>query len=295
MMTYQTGVHTVVIGGRPQTGPMQAASGSRGARAYSAEALDLDFKYAGVNQTANSSLPQTRDPGMHTIFAGFTLRDQVRPNDAVPLQFKYEAAECRIFHTLANVHNMSRLWRDAASATWDDASLCVEGSTGYASSGNTTAANAPPAPKVQDPALDPAMMHYTDFNIEATGELRAGPEGARPRGEIQSCQDWSCADGVSVCTSFYAKCANNEWKTVRACLPRCKPSGNGRKGCYASDTTCQSLTGLFTKETTFGISTTSPSNHAFQGSLREGSCYPTPQNPILDRFQCVTGVLQILP
>jgi hypothetical protein len=132
----QVGARTVVVGGRPSTGPMQAVGGNRGAASYSAERLDIDIKAIGdVNTTAKDLLPQlnergTRDSGVYTIYMGINLRDQVRPNDTTPLQFKYEAADCRIFYTFANIYNMTRLWRDVISAAYDP-SLCIEDSTGH--------------------------------------------------------------------------------------------------------------------------------------------------------------------
>lgn len=147
-MTHQAGVRTVVVGGQPSPGPMQALSGSRGAIAYSSDILDSEFALASaVNETANTTFPDTANTDMVVNFAGFTLRDQIRENDTVPLQFKYEAANCRIYYTFANALNETRLWLDAAAAIWDDPSLCVEGSTGYATSPNSTAPAKPAPPR----------------------------------------------------------------------------------------------------------------------------------------------------
>jgi hypothetical protein len=96
---------------------MQAVGGNKGAAPYSADALDEDITTIGINNdTAKALLPPTdinyqRDSGMFTNYLGVNLRDQVRLNDTSPLQFKYEAADCRIFYSLANVWNMLRLWR----------------------------------------------------------------------------------------------------------------------------------------------------------------------------------------
>ena len=45
-MHHQAGVRTVVAGGRPEPGPMQAVGGSRGAQVYDALALDEDIEFA---------------------------------------------------------------------------------------------------------------------------------------------------------------------------------------------------------------------------------------------------------
>jgi hypothetical protein len=98
------------VGGRPNTGPMQAVSGSRGAREYDASQLDADFEFVSEtieNTTAAALLPNRTDHGMWINTAGINIRDQVRASDNTPLQFKYEAADCRIYYTKANVFNMS--------------------------------------------------------------------------------------------------------------------------------------------------------------------------------------------
>lgn len=65
MMT-SVGVKTVVAGGRPVNGPMQAASGNRGASSYSTFALDADIVKArnldaDVSVDVNATLPEVRD------------------------------------------------------------------------------------------------------------------------------------------------------------------------------------------------------------------------------------------
>lgn len=153
-MSQQAGVRTVVVGGRPEPGPMQATSGSRGASAYSGSYLDEDIADSS-SLASRGTLPaldpdtQQRDSGMYLITAGFNLRDQVRSPDSTgpPLQFSYEAADCRLYWTLNNALNMTRLWYDAAGAIWGLGlnSSCVPGSTGYASHGvNATATAAAP-------------------------------------------------------------------------------------------------------------------------------------------------------
>lgn len=91
---------------------------------------------------------------MWTTYAGVNLRDQVRRAGAdaddggVPLQFCYLPADCRLYYTLANAYNMTRQWRDAASAmfTGGDAGLCVARSEGdYIAQALSTGPIRPPA------------------------------------------------------------------------------------------------------------------------------------------------------
>ncbi|OAL56114.1 hypothetical protein IQ07DRAFT_530188 [Pyrenochaeta sp. DS3sAY3a] len=143
-MFKQVGVRTIVAGGLPSIGPMQAVGGNRGAAVYSADQIDYDLGLLSnpafnVDDATLATFPQLgargyRDSGVFTAALGVNLRDQVRGKDPVPLQFKYEAADCRIFYSLANVFNFTRLWSDAVVAAFDDPSMCVEDSTGFSNS-----------------------------------------------------------------------------------------------------------------------------------------------------------------
>ncbi|KAE8826165.1 hypothetical protein PTNB85_09110 [Pyrenophora teres f. teres] len=157
MMT-RAGVRTVVAGGRPTTGPMQAASGTRGASSYDADSLDVDIDgvktsptYANTNSIA--TVPDVRDQGMYVSYMGVNLRDQVRAKETTPLQFEYEAADCRIYYTLKNLYNMTQLWHDVSAAAFVDSSLCVQGSTGFSTTNNTHP-SPPPERVAQKPILE---------------------------------------------------------------------------------------------------------------------------------------------
>ena len=143
MMHHEAGVRVVVAGGRPVTGPMQTASGTRGARVYTTNELDQDIELAqeiiedsilADDSTNPFFLPnRTTELTFQVSYATINLRDQVRPNETVPLQFIYEAADCRIFYTVDTFYNYTLLWQYAADAIWTNSSLCVNGSTGFAS------------------------------------------------------------------------------------------------------------------------------------------------------------------
>lgn len=138
MMHHEAGVRTVVAGGRPQVGPMQALAGSRGALYYEAADLDSDISLAeDINVTVISDLPN-RNVDFRINVAGFNLRDQVRRGENFPLQFAYEAADCRIFYTLQTFNDYAALWQYAADAIWTNPKLCVPGSTNQTSAGNVT-------------------------------------------------------------------------------------------------------------------------------------------------------------
>ena len=134
----EAGVRQVVVGGRPQPGPMQGVGGVKGGQVVSftelnavitiSEALgDLsELAYKDINATLNR---QRRAPG------SVNLRNTVRRGDetAMPLQFVYEAADCRLFYTADMYDKQDNVWRAAYEAVWGDG-LCVPGSTGHPSS-----------------------------------------------------------------------------------------------------------------------------------------------------------------
>ncbi|VBB84547.1 Putative protein of unknown function [Podospora comata] len=244
----QAGVRTIVAGGRPETGPMQAVSGSRGTRAYSNHILDRMFQFTGQLLPDNSSLPnipidyETRDTGLWVHHAGLNLRDEILKSDwekdpnaeHVPRQFQYEAAHCRIFYTVRNIYNMTQLWSDVAKAAWTDPSLCVDDSTGYAKLPNQPApVPAPTRPTAQDaqivinttttrggPGQDPDGVPI--FN---EGDIVAG--FAVKRAGLEPCGAGDKCPSNSVCEPIKVVCANGERpKATEAkyCLPLCKPA-----------------------------------------------------------------------
>lgn len=131
----------VVAGGLPQPGPQQGVTGARGARPWTSYALDADMALAEqLNPDLASAFP-SRDPGIAVDALLFNLQDQIRKDEYFPLQFAYEAADCRIFFTLANFANYTQLWTDAADALWSIAggqAHCVPDSTGHTSDATDT-------------------------------------------------------------------------------------------------------------------------------------------------------------
>ncbi|KAH7408226.1 hypothetical protein DE146DRAFT_365948 [Phaeosphaeria sp. MPI-PUGE-AT-0046c] len=226
LMSHQAGVRTVAVGGRPSPGPMQAVSGSRGARIYDASELDSNFNFVAntiKDTAATAMLPNRSDTGMWITTAGINIRDQVRANDNEPLQFKYQAADCRIYYTIANVFNMTRLWHDVAAAAFDDVSLCIPGSTGFPSALNSSSSSTPPPPRTAQPAvLDFDLANNVtpeNSTLGNDGSMQAGP--GRPSGEIKACKSSSECTGTSTCVDTSIRC-NGALKTVKACLPSCR-------------------------------------------------------------------------
>lgn len=239
-MFTEVGVKTIVAGGRPTTGRMQAVGGNRGAAIYSADGLDFDLltlNSTEANNTVLATVPRLndegyRDPGVFTTILAVNLRDQLRPNDTTPLQFKYEAADCRIFYTLDNAYNMSRLWRDAVSASFDNPSLCVSGSTGFKNSSKPAPGPVPTPPTA--PAFN--ISAPDDFLSAPTLDLSGGLEnpgrGARS-GRITLCFDTGCDQG-SECRQVVLSSCNNP--SSQGYFDRCVPIRKGQDYCPGGTT-----------------------------------------------------------
>ncbi|MCJ1381734.1 hypothetical protein MMC17_004845 [Xylographa soralifera] len=153
MMKTDGGVKFVVAGGEPSYGPMQAVSGTRGSsvlgfgvinsyqdeiRKYSSEASSIGLTPSDIAALFPS--PDTINYNLR--YSGVNARNMVRQGSEVPLQFIYEAADCRLFYTPAMLQDYTVLWQTAASAA-SNSSLCVQGSTGNPTAGNITSTNAP--------------------------------------------------------------------------------------------------------------------------------------------------------
>ncbi|PLB45838.1 hypothetical protein P170DRAFT_364977 [Aspergillus steynii IBT 23096] len=142
------GVRSIAFGGRPRHEPMQAMGGVKGS-----QSIDIGFIYSWIStahelvakslrgskpimsrqewKQYNETLPiSAQDFPLHTIDGGLNLRNAyVQSDTETPLQFVYEAAECRLFYTLGNYLRQESVWSAAARAMFGNGT-CVEGSTG---------------------------------------------------------------------------------------------------------------------------------------------------------------------
>lgn len=150
-MKEQGNVGQVVFGGRAQTGPMQGVGGTKGANEYGFDLLLQDFQLAynlssasqqvawdqqwgqaiaGIVQAVTRATQSSEGANAHVNF-----RNNIRKGDETltPLQFVYEAANCRLFYTAAQIENQALVWKAAYNSYWNGAP-CVSGSTGQLSS-----------------------------------------------------------------------------------------------------------------------------------------------------------------
>ncbi|KAJ8110887.1 hypothetical protein OPT61_g6385 [Boeremia exigua] len=153
LLKNQGAVRTIAVGGRPQEGPMQGVGGTKGAQVFSWDDIQLRMQAAYfLGSPQQQAQWDTMDLGK-TAFAtqlfkrsayqggrvagGINLKDNLRQNDAsgTPLEFVYEAADCRMFFTAAMVTDVTQLWKGVADRMFKNGTnMCVTGSTGDPSS-----------------------------------------------------------------------------------------------------------------------------------------------------------------
>lgn len=255
-MHHQAGVKVVAIGGRPTTGPMQGMAAGRGARSYSLSVLDANIGFAqGLLASTGSPdanfLPnRTTANDVYIVDAGVNLRDQVRQNDETPLQFTYEAADCRIFWTPKTIFNYAALWQYSADAIWSNGSLCVSGSTGYSNNGSQAAADESPAPP--SPSSKSSPFNMTEYILSLNNQtpaidstdledsLSAGG-GFYGRGRSATFRDCSVnANGYYYCSQGY-ECQNVQRCSSSAALsPTCVETCNYPPGTACGGGRCKS-------------------------------------------------------
>ncbi|KAK8079543.1 hypothetical protein PG997_007361 [Apiospora hydei] len=144
LMTNVGGVRTVAFGGRPSTGPMQIMGGVRGSQSYEiddiyakvsqADAMlhqkpsllssDMTAKWQASRPINSSAFPLVLGSGSVNFRNAYQQGD-----DSTPLQFAYQAADCRLFYTFDNYAKPATQWQAAADAVWGGKG-CVQGSTG---------------------------------------------------------------------------------------------------------------------------------------------------------------------
>ncbi|KAH7378817.1 hypothetical protein BKA66DRAFT_420772 [Pyrenochaeta sp. MPI-SDFR-AT-0127] len=149
LLKNQGAVRTIAIGGRPQPGAMQGVGGTKGAQVFSWDDIQLRMQatyFLGSPQ--QQAQWDTQDLGK-TAFAtqlfkrsayqggrvagGVNLKDNMRQNDAsgTPLEFMYEAADCRMFFTNKMITDVTEVWKGVADRMFkNETNKCVQDSTG---------------------------------------------------------------------------------------------------------------------------------------------------------------------
>jgi hypothetical protein len=229
---------------------MQAPAGSRGALDYDTDTLDANIDFA-QRLLQNESSPdanflpnRTEAMDVFVYFADINLRDQIRKGETVPLQFAYEAADCRIYYTPDTVYNYTNLWQYAADAIWKTSSLCVKGSTGFSSTGsNSTSFAAPPSTipantanlttylnSLTSSTIANTILQQLDSGLPAVSDSASRNSPASTK--VKKCtKDTDCRGG-QVCVAA-ASCVGRA--KVKQCLNVCPALG---RACTGSKTRC---------------------------------------------------------
>ncbi|OOF93938.1 hypothetical protein ASPCADRAFT_209190 [Aspergillus carbonarius ITEM 5010] len=146
LMKTSGGVKTLVFGGRPQYGPMAIMGGVRGGESLTStiidEYIDLTLEYATEQAQRNNfvlsdqqlarlnSTPTATELPYTWNGLELNFRNAYAPDDSlVPLQFVFDAADCRLFYTYENVVKPATTWVAAARAYWGGGK-CVSFSVG---------------------------------------------------------------------------------------------------------------------------------------------------------------------
>lgn len=132
------GVRSVVLGGRPGFGPMQAVGGTKGVlvepwaaiEAYVAATL-ADFGTAAQKKKWAGYLPE-QFPIALANPPTVNFRSGYHPGSDTPMQFLNESANCRMFYTPAMLSNVTHIWEAVARLAWGygggTGQTCVHGS-----------------------------------------------------------------------------------------------------------------------------------------------------------------------
>ena len=147
----KAGVQFVVIGGRPQTGAMQAVGGVKGAQVFGFD----DYLYPAFelfqaapekvfNEAVGTMWENWTDIAwQRSLGSSVNGRNHFRIGDdsETPLQFVYEAADCRLWYTREMLYDPVFLWNRVAQIAFEDRSgkqfkskYCVKDSTGHPTS-----------------------------------------------------------------------------------------------------------------------------------------------------------------
>lgn len=142
----EQGVRSIVFGGRPRYGPMQAVGGVKGGQSAGVRPIShlVTTGYGFAIRALNTSTPLLTEDQMAEyrqvtpipveefplqMHGGVVnLRNQYREGDDItPLQFIYKAADCRLFYRVDNYLNQTTVWVNAARTVFGDYH-CVNGS-----------------------------------------------------------------------------------------------------------------------------------------------------------------------
>lgn len=144
-MKTEAGVRQIAIGGRAQYGPMQGVGGVKGSEVLKMSQL-VEFVQKGKERSSTEAFEAywstDEAPNLENMSQAIVrgqgivnFKNTIRRGDdlTTPLQFVYEAADCRLFYTPNMYKDASNIYTAVYEVFWGDGK-CVPGSTGHPSS-----------------------------------------------------------------------------------------------------------------------------------------------------------------
>ncbi|KAF2125285.1 peptidase S41 family protein [Dothidotthia symphoricarpi CBS 119687] len=142
LMAQQSHVRTLTIGGRPNTGPMQHAGGTKGTLVLPADYLHsiadyVTSAYASDREEAASWAEFLPAPfAIASTYASVNFQDNIRvglESGGVPSQFLNDSSSCRVWYEPGMFHDVGRVWDKVARVAFGnqgalDEGACVAGS-----------------------------------------------------------------------------------------------------------------------------------------------------------------------
>ncbi|XP_014555003.1 hypothetical protein COCVIDRAFT_103559 [Bipolaris victoriae FI3] len=149
LLKNQGSVRTIAVGGRPQLGPMQGVGGTKGAQVFAWDDIivrmqalyalgspDQQKQWDGMDIGKTAAVEQLLKRSAYNggqVAGGVNLKDNMRLNDksGVPLEFIYEAADCRMWFTPRMITDVTQVWKGVADRMFmgNGTSLCIQDST----------------------------------------------------------------------------------------------------------------------------------------------------------------------
>jgi len=137
-LTRGHGVRTVALGGRPLNLPMQAFGGTKGTEVHTFEDIQVEIVAPALEVAGpfppemQSLLPSLEPPPLNLMHAAINTRSTYQKDNGgegdLPLQFVYEAANCKLFYTFEMTMTATAIWERVADIAWHGGK-CVPGST----------------------------------------------------------------------------------------------------------------------------------------------------------------------
>ncbi|ORY09755.1 hypothetical protein BCR34DRAFT_365903 [Clohesyomyces aquaticus] len=166
LLKNQGAVRTVVIGGQPKFGPMQGIGGTKGSQNFQWDDISVRSQIAFFLGSPEQQAAWNGTDFGKTAFAtqlfkrsayaggsaagGINFRDNLRKGDEsqTPLQFIYEAADCRMWFTAPMINDVTEVWKGVADRMWKN-TTCVQGSV--SAGGQDKGGSLPPPPLQKGP------------------------------------------------------------------------------------------------------------------------------------------------